>query len=147
MEKEKTQTYLKEWAKKRGLTTKKVAELMDMTKEGARQQLKNPTLFSLGRICKVLGIEPYQAFIDPLDEKKTALTGAVAPIPESEKTDMKVVRASKLDIEKTVAVLEKALVFQTAEVSRMKTKVKIMERMVIDQRKIAERLKKAYLSE
>ena len=38
---------------------------------------------------------------------------------------------------------EKSLAFQNAEVSRMKTKVKIMERAVIEQRKIAERLKKS----
>ena len=57
------------------------------------------------------------------------------------------IRASRLDIEKAVNVLEKSLAFQNAEVSRMKTKVKIMERAVIEQRKIAERLKKAYLSE
>ena len=65
----------------------------------------------------------------------------------SEKTEIKMIRASRLDIEKAVNVLEKSLSFQNAEVSRMKTKIKIMERAVIEQRKIAERLKKTYLSE
>lgn len=147
MEKEKVQTYLREWARKRGLTSKKLAEKLNITPEGARQQLKNPTLFNLQTLCDILGIESYQAFIDPLDKEKTALTRAVAPIPESEKTEIKMIRASRLDIEKAVNVLEKSLAFQNAEVSRMKTKVKIMERAVIEQRKIAERLKKAYLSD
>jgi len=147
MKKEKVQTYLKEWVGKRGLTSKKLAEKLGITPEGARQQLKNPTFFNLRTLCDILGIEPYQAFIDPLDEGKTELTTSVTPIPESEKTDMRKIRVGRLDIEKAVSVLERSLVFQRAEVSRMKTKVKIMERAVWEQRKIAERLKKAYLGE
>lgn len=147
MKKEKVRIYLKEWAGKRGLTSNKLAKKLGITPEGARQQLKNPTLFNLQTLCDILGIEPYQAFIDPLDEGKTALTTSVAPIPESEKTNMRTIRASRLDIEKAVGALERSFTFQKAEVSRMKTNVKIMERAVWEQRKIAERLKKAYLGE
>lgn len=146
MEKEKAQTFLKEWAKKRGLTSKKLAERLNITPEGARQQLKNPTMFNLETICGLLGIEVYQAFIDPLDDKKTALTRQVRAIPDSERTEMRTARVSKGDIEKAVEILERSLSFQNAEVSRMKTRIKIIERTIGGQRRLVERLKR-YLEE
>lgn len=147
MEKEKVRTYLKEWAKRQGLTNKGIAERLGITPEGARQQMKSPSIFSLRTLCDVLGIEPYQAFIDPLDEGKKALTEPVVQTPQEERAKPWTVRASRVDVEKAVGVIERSLAFQRAEVSRMKTKVRIMERMVMEQRRVADKLKRTYLGE
>lgn len=147
MEKEKVRTYLKEWAKRQGLTNKGIAERLGITPEGVRQQMKSPSIFSLRTLCDVLGIEPYQAFIDPLDEGKGAMTEPAVQTPEEERAKPGTVRASRSDVEKAVGVIERSLSFQRAEVSRMKTKVRIMERMVMEQRRVADKLKRTYLGE
>ena len=67
-------------------------------------------------------------------------------IPDSERTEMRTARVSKGDIEKAVEILERSLSFQNAEVSRMKTRIKIIERTIGGQRRLVERLKR-YLEE
>ena len=64
--KPKVRMYLLEWLTQRKIKIKDLSDMWKMTPEGARRRVKDPSLYMLDEVCRILDIEPWQAFVDPL---------------------------------------------------------------------------------